>query len=62
MLYSIGKTVEKASMPELNKKIVCIEVATPPKFPTGIEGTWSPEYLLLVMFDVQFLAIAENEP
>lgn len=28
--------------PELNSKI---EVATPPQFPKGMEGIWSPEHL-----------------
>ncbi len=34
--------------PELNeKKGICIEVATPPEFPKGMEGIWSPEHLLV---------------
>ena len=32
--------------PELNKDAnSCIEVATPPEFPKGIPGIWSPEHL-----------------
>ena len=31
------------SSPELNTNI---EVATPPQFPKGMEGIWSPEHLL----------------
>lgn len=41
-----------------------IEVATPPPFPKGIEGVWSPEHLLTAAvnscFMTTFLAIAEN--
>lgn len=49
------------SSPELNDKI---EVATPPQFPKGIEGIWSPEHLLTAAvnscFMTTFLSIAEN--
>lgn len=41
-----------------------IEVATPPDFPKGIEGIWSPEHLFIAAvetcFMTTFLAIAEN--
>jgi len=41
-----------------------IEVATPPEFPKGIEGIWSPEHLFVAAvescFMTTFLAIAEN--
>jgi len=47
--------------PELNSKI---EVATPPEFPKGISGIWSPEHLYTAAvnscFMTTFLAIAEN--
>ncbi len=47
--------------PELTDKI---EVATPPPFPKGIEGIWSPEHLLTAAvnscFMTTFLAVAEN--
>ncbi len=47
--------------PELNDKI---EVVTPPPFPKGIEGMWSPEHLytasILGCFMTTFLAVAEN--
>lgn len=51
--------------PELNKKNgICIEVATPPEFPKGIEGIWSPEHLFVAAISgclmTTFLAIAEN--
>ena len=41
-----------------------IEVATPPEFPGGVSGIWSPEHLLVASvvscFMTTFLAIAEN--
>jgi len=41
-----------------------IEVATPPEFPKGMAGIWSPEHLLVAAvnscFMTTFLAIAEN--
>ncbi|MGB8705910.1 MAG: OsmC family protein [Gillisia sp.] len=51
--------------PELNKKNgVCIEVATPPEFPKGIEGIWTPEHFFVASVSgclmTTFLAIAEN--
>ncbi len=53
--------------PELNatsNQGGCIEVATPPEFPKGIPGIWSPEHLFTASvsscFMTTFLAIAEN--
>ncbi len=51
--------------PELNKESsVCIEVATPPEFPKGIAGIWSPEHLFVAAISgclmTSFLAMAEN--
>lgn len=51
--------------PELNSKNgICIEVATPPEFPKGMEGIWSPEHLFVAAMSgclmTTFLAIAEN--
>ena len=41
-----------------------IEVATPPEFPKGIAGIWSPDHLLVAAANsclmTTFLAIAEN--
>ena len=41
-----------------------IEVVTPPEFPKGIEGKWSPEHLFVAAvnscFMTTFLAVAEN--
>lgn len=49
------------SSPELED---VIEVATPPQFPKGVEGLWSPEHLLTAAvnscFMTTFLAVAEN--
>ena len=51
--------------PELNKDAGnCIEVATPPEFPKGIPGIWSPEHLFTAAVSsclmTTFLSIAEN--
>lgn len=55
--------------PELNVNAAalnggCIEVATPPEFPKGIPGIWSPEHLFTAAVSsclmTTFLAIAEN--
>lgn len=47
--------------PVLNENI---EVATPPEFPKGMPGIWSPEHLLVAAVNsclmTTFLAIAEN--
>jgi len=54
--------------PELNGSMLssngCIEVATPPEFPKGIPGIWSPEHLFTAAIAsclmTTFLAVAEN--
>ncbi len=54
--------------PELNMPPAgtngCIEVATPPEFPKGIPGIWSPEHLFTAAISsclmTTFLSIAEN--
>lgn len=49
------------SSPELQEPV---EVATPPQFPKGVEGVWSPEHLFTAAVSsclmTTFLAIAEN--
>lgn len=49
------------SSPSLPQKI---EVATPPDFPKGMEGIWTPEHLLTASVNsclmTTFLSIAEN--
>lgn len=53
--------------PELSSpeaSLGCIEVATPPEFPNGIPGIWSPEHLFTASVAsclmTTFLSIAEN--
>ena len=51
--------------PELHSEAgSCIEVATPPQFPKGIPGIWSPEHLFTAAVSsclmTTFLSIAEN--
>ena len=49
------------SSPNLPKQI---EVATPPNFPKGMEGVWTPEHLFVASINgclmTTFMAIAEN--
>ncbi len=56
-----AERVGELSSPELNSKI---QVATPPQFPKGVEGVWSPEHFFTAAvnscFMTTFLAIAEN--
>jgi peroxiredoxin-like protein len=56
-----SERVGEISSPELNS---LIEVATPPQFPKGVEGIWSPEHLFTAAvnscFMTTFLSIAEN--
>lgn len=54
-----------ACSPELNDAGGnCIEIATPPEFPKGIPGIWSPEHLFTAAvcscLMTTFLSIAEN--
>lgn len=55
-----GRTGEMTS-PELT---TALELATPPQFPSGVEGIWSPEHLFTASVAsclmTTFLAIAEN--
>jgi organic hydroperoxide reductase OsmC/OhrA len=53
--------------PELSSpeaSLGCIEVATPPEFPQGVPGIWSPEHLFTASVAsclmTTFLSIAEN--
>lgn len=58
--WTLGRKGEISS-PELDNTI---KVATPPQFPKGIEGVWSPEHLLTAAvvscYMTTFLSIAEN--
>ncbi len=53
--------IGQMSSPELD---TTIEVATPPQFPKGVAGIWSPEHLLTAAVAsclmTTFLSIAEN--
>ena len=55
-----GRTGEMTS-PELT---TTVEIATPPQFPNGVEGIWSPEHLFTAAVGsclmTTFMAIAEN--
>ena len=58
--WKSGRTGEMTS-PELT---TTVEIATPPQFPNGVEGIWSPEHLFTAAVAsclmTTFLAIAEN--
>lgn len=60
LIWNEGRIGEIFS-PELKSKI---EVATPPEFPKGVSGIWSPEHLFVAAvnscFMTTFLSIAEN--
>ncbi len=65
-LYQVDLTWKEGrkgvlSSPELEQHLA---VATPPQFPNGVEGVWSPEHLLTAAvsscFMTTFLAIAEK--
>jgi len=53
--------IGELSSPVLNKTIEC---ATPPEFPNGVPGIWSPEHLFVAAINscymATFLAIAQN--
>lgn len=53
--------IGELSSPVLNKTIEC---ATPPEFPNGVPGIWSPEHLFVASINscymATFLAIADN--
>ena len=58
--WKSGRTGEMTS-PELT---TTVEIATPPQFPKGVEGIWSPEHLFTAAVGsclmTTFMAIAEN--
>lgn len=53
--------IGQMSSPELDHSILC---ATPPEFPEGVPGIWSPEHLFTAAvnscFMTTFLAVADN--
>ena len=54
--------------PEITQQLTgdkgCVEIATPPEFPKGIPGIWSPEHLFTAAVSsclmTTFLSVAEN--
>jgi peroxiredoxin-like protein len=57
----VADRIGEISSPEL---LDTIDVATPPEFPHGVDGVWSPEHFFTAAvngcFMTTFLAIAEN--
>ena len=66
ILYDVSLQWERGRKGRISSPVLdtSIEVATPPDFPKGIPGIWSPEHLLVAAvnscFMTTFLAIAEN--
>ncbi len=60
-LHWVADRIGEVSSPELLDQI---DVATPPQFPNGVEGVWSPEHFFTAAvnscFMTTFLAIAES--
>ena len=65
-LYQVNISWKENRNGEINSPALStpIEVATPPQFPKGVEGIWSPEHLFTAAVSsclmTTFLAIAEN--
>ncbi len=61
---SVKWTTDRRGIVSSSELKTQIEVATPPQFPKGIEGVWSPEHFLVAAVNTclmtTFLAIAEN--
>lgn len=64
--YEVNLGWQYARLGQLSSPLLTdtIDVATPPEFPKGMPGVWSPEHLLVAAvsgcFMTTFLAIAEN--
>lgn len=62
--WNTGRKGEICSPELTDNSGTCIEVATPPEFPNGIPGIWSPEHLFTAAASsclmTTFLSIAEN--
>lgn len=60
-VHWVAGRIGEASSPEL---LNVVDVATPPQFPNGVEGVWSPEHFFTAAvnscFMTTFLAIADN--
>ncbi|MVM41495.1 OsmC family peroxiredoxin [Spirosoma sp. HMF3257] len=65
-VYEVNLGWQYARLGQLSSPVLTesIKVATPPEFPKGMPGVWSPEHLLVAAvagcFMTTFLAIAEN--
>lgn len=65
-LYEVSVTWESDRKGVMNSPELfsTVEVATPPQFPKGMEGIWSPEHLFVAAINsclmTTFLSIAEN--
>lgn len=64
--YDVNLTWENGRIGELESSVLNdkIKVATPPDFPNGVAGVWSPEHFFVAAINsclmTTFLAIAEN--
>ncbi len=64
--YEVNLSWTKERKGEIRSPVLmqAIEIATPPEFPKGIEGVWSPEHLFAAAVNsclmTTFLAVAEN--
>jgi len=64
--YQVDLEWKESKIGEISSPVLddTIKVATPPEFPGGIEGIWSPEHLFTAAvnscFMTTFLAIAEK--
>jgi organic hydroperoxide reductase OsmC/OhrA len=64
--YEVNLSWEKDRKGRISSPVLSqsIEIATPPEFPKGIEGIWSPEHLFTAAINsclmTTFLAIADN--
>jgi len=65
-LYDVSLTWNSDRKGTMHSEVLntSIEVATPPEFPKGMPGIWSPEHLFVAAINsclmTTFLAIAEN--
>ncbi|RXK80842.1 OsmC family protein [Filimonas effusa] len=64
--YEVNITWKEGRIGELSSPVLSktIECATPPEFPNGVPGIWSPEHLFVAAINscymATFLAIASN--
>lgn len=64
--YEVNLTWNESRKGELSSPVLTqtVEVATPPEFPKGMAGIWSPEHLFVAAISsclmTTFLAVSEN--